>query len=99
MLNLFNEFKGSLSQMTSIFDDVKSNIITDEEWDAAGLVKTPKEDGTETWNWNDKDTEKEISLSDDGAKYLTDTITAKSNAETLTLADKNLITLNQKLTA
>ena len=95
--NLFNEFKGKLSEMAAIIDDVKGFAVEQAEWDKAKLVKRPNPDGTERWQWEDEGSEKSVSLSDPSRDYLTSKIKSKSEAGELTLADKPLITLQQKL--
>ncbi len=52
-LKLFDAFKGSISTLSTLMDDVKQFPVTTEEWEKANLVKTPNGDGTEQWKWDD----------------------------------------------
>lgn len=96
-LKLFDEFKGNISALAAVFDDVKGLAVTNEEWEAAKLVKTPAGEGNEAWSWEDKDTEKEFTISDEGVEYLRAKIKAKSDAGELGLADKGILTLKDKI--
>ena len=100
-IKLFDAFKGSVSQLTQIFDDIKAFIISKEEWEAANLTKTPGVDeegkAVETWNWNDEGNEKVVTMGSESAQYLFNAIKAKSDASELTIADKALVSLLQKL--
>jgi hypothetical protein len=96
-VKLFDEFKGGLSQMAMILDDVKGFVVTPEEWEKSNLVKKQNADGTESWNWTDEGSEKAVTLSQESLDYLTGKIKAKSDAGELTLADKSLISLENKL--
>ena len=96
-VKLFDEFKGNLSTLTFILDDVKQFVVSPEEWEKAKLVKKTNSDGTETWNWSDEGSEKAVKVQKESATYLADKIKAKSDAKEITLADKALISLNGKL--
>lgn len=99
---IFDAFKGAITQLAAILDDVKSIVITEDEWNKAKLVKTPVEGsttGAENWNWTDEGSEKTVTFSQEAVDYLRKEIKTKSEANELTLADKALITLEKKLTA
>lgn len=96
-LRLFDEFKGSLTDTVAVFDDVKALVVSDEEWEAANLVKTPHENGSTTWKWDDEITPKDVELHTAGVDYLNKTIEQKSEAKQITLQDKALVSLAAKL--
>ena len=96
-LKLFDAFKGSLTTLATLLEDVKQFTITDEEWKEAGLVKTDKPDGTSTWNWTEGKVNKEITLQQPSIDYLKQSIKTKSDAGEITLADVALSTLDAKL--
>lgn len=97
-LKLFDEFKGGLSQMAAIFDDCKACGITDEQFTAAGMKRTPSPDGQQVMmNWNEEGSEAAVSLTQEGVDYLLGKIKAKSDANEFTLADKAVMTLEAKL--
>lgn len=96
---IFDGFKGALSALSVILDDIKGIVVTPTEWDAAKLVKTPGANGTENWSWTDEGSDKAISLSVEAVDYLRKEIKTKSDANEITLQDKALIGLDKKLTA
>lgn len=100
-LKVFDAFQGSMITMRSILDDVKQLPVTDEEWAAAELVKTPVkgtngQPDSEQWKWNDKEL-KTVELQTESVDYLKAQIKAKSDAGEVTLADIALVSLNDKL--
>jgi len=68
-IKLFDAFKGSITQLRSIWDDIKPFAVSDEEWKAANLVKTPIESGGEQWKWDDTGT-KDIEIQEATVEYL-----------------------------
>ncbi|MDE2233753.1 MAG: hypothetical protein KGJ90_06660 [Patescibacteria group bacterium] len=108
-VKIFDEFKGSISQLSQILEDVKQLAITEAEWTKAGLKKTPtddeiknltkeeKEKVSQVWNWKDEGNEKDVPFGEESLKYLRDKIKSKSEAGEVTLADKALITLSEKI--
>ena len=107
-LKLFDAFKGSISQLSTLLEDVKQFTVSDEEWETAGLVKTPtvdgqgNPDGRENWKWNEVDKDgkpltKEITLQEASLKYLKDDIQRLSDANEITIADVALVGLQKKL--
>lgn len=95
-LKMFDAFKGSVTALASLMDDIKQFPISSEEWETAKLVKTPNADGTEQWNWDDTGV-KEITVQESTLTYLVDEIKKKSDAGEVTLADLALVTLEKKL--
>jgi hypothetical protein len=95
-LKIFDAFKGNISTLATILDDVKQFTVTDEEWTNANLTKTATEKGTEVWRWNEG-IQKELNLQRSTVEYLQSQIDAKSKANEITLADTNLVTLDSKL--
>lgn len=101
---IINDFKGNITTLALLVDDVKKIAITDEEWVEAELVKTPILDaeqnptGNDNWQWKDKDgAEKSIELDTAIVTFLTDEIKKKSDANEITIGDVALIGLNKKL--
>lgn len=95
-MKIFDTFKGSLDTLAVILEDIKQFTVTEEEWKAANLVKTPGKDGTETWNWDDTTT-KDITIQEASLKFLADSIKQKSEAGEVTLSDVSLLGLKSKL--
>lgn len=97
-LRLFDEFKGSITQMASIFDDCKACGVSEADFTAANMQKEYSPDKT-TYNmtWTEEGSEKAVSVTQEGVDYLLGKIKAKSDAGELTLADKATLTLDQKL--
>ena len=108
---VFDAFKGNLSTLAVILDDLKQVGVEPEEWTKAGLKKTPSDEelaaltpearkaATQVWNWTDDGSEKPVTLSQDGVDYLVKTINEKSEAGELTVRDTGALTLSKKLTA
>lgn len=94
---LFDEFKGNITTLAGLIDDIKTIAVTPEEWTAANLVKTPNGDGTEKWNWKDEGSDKKLTLSDGTCEYLKGKIKEKSDANQLGLQDQAVLALNNKL--
>lgn len=99
-LRIFDAFKGGITELTSILDDVKKLIVTDEEWAEANKVVTKSEDGkTENWKWDETNeaTHKEVELDSNSIGYLQRTIKSKSDNNEIVLTDLPLISLNKKI--
>ena len=96
-LRLFDAFKGSISDLALIIEDVKAIAVKEDEWTAANLNKTPNADGSVTWNWTDEGTDKEFTLANSSVEYLKSTIDTKSEAGEFSIADKAIVTLAAKL--
>lgn len=100
---IFDAFKGGLSTLSALLDDVKKVIISPDEWEKAGLVKTPqlgvdgKPTGQESWSWKEDGNEKTIELEKESVDYLLESIKAKSEAKELTIGDINIVSLEKKL--
>lgn len=95
-VKILNEFKGNMSDLAGLLDDVKKFVVTEEEWAAANLVKTPNGDGTETYKWDDV-AEKTIEIADATGVYIGKKINEKSEAGELTMQDRSSMTLADKL--
>lgn len=93
---IFDTFKGSLTTLAVLLEDVKAFAVTDEEWGAANLVKTPNPDGTSNWKWEDTG-KKEISVQKETVEFLKNAIKAKNDAGEITIADVALIGLDKVL--
>lgn len=108
---IFDAFKGNLSTLAVVLDDLKQIGVAPEEWTKAGLKKTPSDEEltaltpearktvTQVWNWNDEGSEKPVTLSQEGVDYLVKTINEKSEAGELTVRDTGALTLSKKLSA
>ena len=97
-LRIMDSFKGNLTTMSALLEDVKPMAITDEEWKAADLVKTKSADGqTESWKWNEEGQEKEIEIQQPTLDYISAEIKRMSDANEITLAQVALISLDKKL--
>lgn len=109
---LNSEKTGDLALLGHFIDDMKNIVITEAEWAAAGLTKTPSDEdlknltfaekqvAQQSWNWNDTpETDKVITLDGDTVLTLQNAIKAKEEAKTITMADKALVTLKAKLAA
>ena len=98
-VRMFDSFKGSISVLAVLLEDVKKFVIDAEEWEKANLIKTPAGDGTESWKWNEEGTDKDIEIQPESVEYLLAEIKKKSDTGEITLADVALVTLEKKLTA
>jgi len=98
-LKLFDVFKGDFASTAVLLEDVKQFPVKDEELEAAGLVKTPNDNGTTTWKWDDTVGVKEITLQDATLNFFKDELKRKSDAGEITLADVALISINKKVNA
>ena len=97
-IGILNAFKGDLSQLVVLMDDIKKFAISETEWKVADLKKTPTGDGKETWQWTDTEKQaKKIELATETAAYILAQIKEKSDKKELTLADAALLTLKKKL--
>ena len=101
-IGILNAYKGELSGLAKVLDDIKKVAITPAEWEKAKLVKTPAKnengDPIETWNWEDKkENEKEIELDTDVIDYIKAQIKHKEDKKEVTMSDVALITLKAKL--
>ena len=101
---ILNGFKGDLTVLSLLIEDIKKIAITEDEWAKAELKKTPiinekgEPSGQESWNWQDKkELDKKIELIPDTVLYLLNDIKAKEEKKEITMADIPLITLKAKL--
>lgn len=104
LAKLLNTFNGSSTQLALVFDDMKQIAITDAEWTAADLKKTPvmengQPTGAENWNWQNKpELEKTLSLSPDVVVLILNMFKTKDEKNEFTMADADLLTIKTKLT-
>ena len=94
-LKIFDAFKGSVTELVTIMDDVKALVITPGEWEKAKRVVTKTEVG-EQWKWDEatEATWKDVELQAASVSYLLKSITEKTD---VTIADIALISLSNKL--
>lgn len=107
-VRILNDGKFTNLELASVLEDIKKFAVSEEDWAAANLRKTPSDEDikalppeerlktAQTWNW-DETVEKEVEISADTASYIVGEIKKKSDAKELTLADAALITLQKKL--
>jgi len=97
-LTMLNAYKGSLDKLSVILEDIKKFPITEEEWKTAEKKEVKTSDGGMNWTWNDeKGGIKDIEVNKITVDYLTEEIKKKDDAGEFTLADRNVITLKDKL--
>lgn len=98
-VKILNEYKGSLTGLSVLLDDVKKFVISDKEWAQAELVKTPSADGqSETWSWKDEKAQpKTIVAGAETIDFLNDYLKKGDEEKKFTLADTALISLAGKL--
>lgn len=98
IIRILDGFKGSITALSAVLDDVKKIGIQPEEWDAAGRTIT-KTDAGEQWKWNETDekTWKEIVLEQETVDYIKKDIKEKSDKGEITISDTALVSLNKKL--
>ncbi len=101
---ILNGFKGDLTVLSLLLEDIKKIAITEEEWTKAELKKTPilnehgEATGQESWNWQDKEElNKTVELAPDTALYILNQIKEKEEKKEITMADISLITIKEKL--
>lgn len=104
LVKILNSFKGDLSVLAKLLDDMKKVAITPEEWEKAELKKTPILDdkgnptGQESWAWQDKEEfNKTVELDSETTLYVQNDIKDKESKKEITMSDVALITLKTKL--
>lgn len=96
-LKYLDDFKGSVSMLGKILENVKQFGVSEEEWVKAGKVETKKGDDIQ-WTWNDeKGGLKSIEVDEDVVKYLDATIKKIDKEQGFGLADKAVVGLMTKL--
>ena len=96
-LKYLDDFKGSVSMLAKVLDNVKQFGVTKEDWERAEKVET-KNGNSIQWQWNDeKGGLKEIEVDKDVVDYLAVTIDKVEKAGGFGLADKAVIDLKTKL--
>lgn len=98
-LKLLDGFKGRLSDLAMLQDDMKLLNIKEDEWiKAERKIIENKEDNTVSWQWNDdKAGPSTMEVSKFTVDWLRDTIKKKDEAGEFTMADRHIITLKEKL--
>jgi hypothetical protein len=99
---LLNQFKGDLSTLVFIIEDLKAMTIPEAEWEKAErkISTSVGDDGkpSTSWQWDDiKGGTKEIKCAEQTVKYLIDKIEEKNKAGEFTLVDRAVISLQMKL--
>ncbi len=96
-LKFLDDFKGSISMLGKVLDDVKKFGISDEDWKKA--EKKEKEVGDQVqWTWNDdKGGLKDIEADEDVLKYLKGSIEKIDKEGGFGLTDRAVLGLKVKL--
>ena len=98
LIKILNDFKGNLSTLSLVLEDIKKVAITPAEWEKAGLVKNDAGEGKETWLWKDEeDTFKTVEFNQEVIDFVLESIKSKEDSKEITLADIALISLKDKL--
>lgn len=95
-LKIFDAFEGSKAGLRALLEDVKQLPVTEDEWKEAGLIKTPAQDGQETWKWEEV-VNKDVTFQPETIQILVGAIKNKSDSGKMTLQDIPLSTLDTKL--
>ena len=100
-LGILNGFKGKLETMGSILEDIKGFSLTPEDKKKCLWVENKDaNDVIQSVGWNDiEGGEKELELQAETLDYLLETIEDRNKKGDLTLQDKAVISLKEKLTA
>lgn len=97
---ILNGFKGSLSNLTIILDDIKKFPLSPEEITKVHGTVVPLPNGQQTVNWDaskEKDIEKDIVIDNFTLEFLKNTIKDMSEKGELGLGDEAILTLLAKL--
>ena len=96
---MINAFKGNLSDMAVLLEDVKLMNLSDKETKSIGLEEKKNEDGVVSgYQWNEeKAKDKELELQTPTKDYLVGYINDRDEAGEYTLADVQIIALRDKL--
>lgn len=96
-ITILNTFKGSLSDLAVILEDIKQFPLLEDEWEKAERKTTQVGQETLT-QWNDeKGGEKEINLQNETIDYLMETIKEKDKKKEFGLVNRAAITLFEKI--
>lgn len=90
MLRNMDDLKGSLEASMLARHDVDALSVKKEEWESAGLVKTPQEGGNEAWQWKDEGSEKEMELSQSTIDFVLAKLNKKDKDGEFTLSPDDL---------
>jgi hypothetical protein len=94
LIGLLNKFKGSLSGLAHILEDLKKLDISQQERKEMNLREEPKGSGLLKW---DNEKELEITLSEATIEYIQETIKEKDSKKDFTIEDSVLIHLLDKI--
>ena len=100
---LLNQYKGDLSTLVFIMEDLKASGVTDAEWEKAErkITTVPGVEGGEpmtTWSWDDeKGGSASFNFNEKTVEYLKKKIEEKNTNNEFTLQDKAAISLKLKL--
>ena len=98
LINLLNEFKGELKGVYQIFKILDKIIFSDKEQKGIELKQIMDRAGRFQFTWNPKkDKEKQVELSDTHLTIIKEAIKNKSEKKELTMADKSLLDIAQKI--
>src|SRR3990167_6448876 len=96
-LGYLDNFKGTVSLLAKVLEDVKKFGVKQEDWEKADR-KIIKTGDSESWTWNDeKGGLKSIEADEDTLTFLKVEIVKKERAEGFGLKDKAVISLLGKL--
>lgn len=98
-ITMINAFKGKLSEMAILLEDVKLMNLTEKETKDINLIEKKDEDGTISgYQWDEDKVEgKEMKLQSVTKDYLINYISDRDEAGEYTLADVQIIALRDKL--
>ncbi len=107
-INLLNAGKFNNSTLAVVLEDIRKFSMTEEDWTAANLVKTPTDEevaalspeerkvSSQTWKW-DETLFKDVELEQGTVDALKSAIQERSDSNSLTLQDGPLLSLQKKL--
>lgn len=98
LTNLLNEFKGNITGLYKIIKMMDQLEIPDKERKDIELKLTPNQQGGVSFDWNvEKDKGKSIEFDDLQTGYIKQLITAKNSRDEITMGDKLLLGIIEKL--
>ncbi len=96
-LRYLDDFKGSISLLGKVLEDVKKFGISDEDWKKAEKTETKVGDQIQ-WRWDDeKGGTKDVEVNEDVLKFLLETLQKVDKAGGFSLTDKAVVGLMTKL--
>lgn len=99
ILPILDECKSGWSLISKILKDVDNIVVSEDEWVKANRqVIGPDAEGRVSWKWDEgEETKKDIQLTDEVAEYILKKIEEKGSNNELTIKDRSLISLREKL--